>query len=120
MVLKRLRSREQFQAVLSGKVVSKSHHFALHHLCLDTQQTDDRTCLFPHSLVYVGAMTPKRWAKSAVTRNAIKRQVYSMCDSLKTESANSAFLVRLKQQFSRVDFISAASGVLSGALRREL
>ena len=118
--MRRLKSREQFQAVLAGRVASKTPHFVLHHLCLDTQPIQDAVCLFPYRGVYVGAMTPKRWAKNAVTRNAIKRQMYPMLNSLQAVPSNSAFLVRLRKQFSRSDFISATSTVLKKAVKREL
>ena len=34
--------------------------------------------LFSIEDVWMGALVPKRWARRAVTRNAIKRQIYSV------------------------------------------
>ena len=67
---------------------------------------------------WLGAMVPKRWAKRAVTRNAIKRQIYAV-------SANSpllpqAHVVRLRATFDRKQFVSASSDVLKVAVRDEL
>ena len=68
----------------------------------------------------MGAMTPKRWAKRAVTRNAIKRQIYTVSASLTSPSAQAAFLVRLRREFSRKDYTSATSTALKEAVRAEL
>lgn len=65
-------------------------------------------------------MAPKRWAKRAVTRNAIKRQIYTLCAKLDSAQSNAAFLVRLRREFSRKDFVSASSVVLKDAVKEEL
>lgn len=76
--------------------------------------------LFPLSGVWLGAMVPKRWAKRAVTRNTIKRQIYQV--SLGSESAllERAHLVRLRSAFDRRHFVSATSDALKVAVRAEL
>ena len=65
-------------------------------------------------------MTPKRWAKRAVTRNAIKRQIYTVSASLTSPIPQAAFLVRLRREFSRKDFPSATSDALKETVRAEL
>ena len=69
-------------------------------------------------------MVPKRWAKRAVTRNAIKRQIYTVSTSLQhdlmTPVSPVAFLVRLRREFSRQVFTSASSAALKEAVRAEL
>ena len=65
-------------------------------------------------------MAPKRWAKRAVTRNAIKRQIYTVSASLKSHLPQAAFLVRLRREFSRKDYPSASSTALKDAVRSEL
>ncbi|CAN5536553.1 hypothetical protein BH11PSE7_BH11PSE7_11610 [soil metagenome] len=65
-------------------------------------------------------MLPKRWAKRAVTRNAIKRQIYNVCDDLASSMPRAAHVVRLRSAFDRATFISATSVELKRAVRAEL
>lgn len=68
----------------------------------------------------MGAMVPKRWAKRAVTRNAIKRQIYSVSPQFQTSLPAHAHLVRLRTTFDRTHFVSASSLALKAAVRAEL
>ena len=68
----------------------------------------------------MGAMVPKRWAKRAVTRNAIKRQIYIVSAEFSPPEQTAAFVVRLRRDFSRKTFISATSDLLKQAIRSEL
>ena len=68
----------------------------------------------------MGAMVPKRWAKRAVTRNAIKRQIYSVSPQFQTSLPAHAHLVRLRTTFDRTQFVSASSLALKAAVRAEL
>ena len=88
--MQRLKTRPQFQAVLGGTVLAKTSHFALHRLELDAV-VSGITMLFPSRTSWVGAMVPKRWAKRAVTRNAVKIQIYIMSASLTSIAASGAF-----------------------------
>lgn len=65
-------------------------------------------------------MVPKRWAKRAVTRNAIKRQIYSVSPQFQTSLPAHAHLVRLRTTFDRTQFVSASSLALKAAVRAEL
>lgn len=65
-------------------------------------------------------MVPKRWAKRAVTRNAMKRQIYNVSHQFEDDLLAAAYLVRLRAGFDSKLFVSAASAVLQLALRREL
>jgi ribonuclease P protein component len=65
-------------------------------------------------------MVPKRWAKRAVTRNTIKRQIYAVSESQSAAFAESAYVVRLRAGFDRSQFISASSTLLKAAVRQEL
>lgn len=122
--MQRLKTRPQFQAVLSGDLVGKTNHFALHRIELDAPNLAAAPAmfapLFPLKATWLGAMAPKRWAKRAVTRNAIKRQIYTVSASLKQQFPQAAFLVRLRREFSRKDFASASSAALKEAVRAEL
>lgn len=76
--------------------------------------------LFPVQDVWLGAMVPKRWAKRAVTRNAIKRQIYTVSADYSHQYPQAAYVVRLRRDFSRKEFISATSELLKQAVRAEI
>lgn len=115
-----LKSRPQFQAVLAGATVARSAHFALHRLALPASA--DGTCspLFAADDAWLGAMVPKRWARRAVTRNTIKRQVYALGLSFEAALCHGAHVVRLHRAFDRQQFPSATSPALKVAVRAEL
>ncbi len=107
--MKRLKTRQQFQAVLGGETLARTPHFALHCTALNTgstQQTEQQN-LFAVQDVWLGAMVPKRWAKRAVTRNAIKRQVYTVGGDFAPLLHIAAHVVRLRSGFDRQRFVSA-------------
>jgi ribonuclease P protein component len=125
--VQRLQTRPQFQAVLAGAIVAKTTHFALHRNVLDAMnaqtvpaKTHHTPDLFPVQDVWVGAMAPKRWAKRAVTRNAIKRQIYTVSADFLPRSPQAAWVVRLRRDFSRKEFVSASSEALKQAVHGEL
>lgn len=122
--MNRLKTRPQFQAVLAGGTMARTAHFALHCTSLDGASgavaAQAVAPLFPVRSVWVGAMVPKRWAKRAVTRNTIKRQIYSVSAQFEARLAQKAHLVRLRSGFDRVQFISATSTVLKESVRAEL
>ena len=68
----------------------------------------------------LGVVVPKRWAKRAVTRNTIKRQVFSVSQDFEPELPVAAYVVRLRSGFDRSHFPSATSEPLKAALRLEL
>ncbi len=133
--MQRLKTRAQFQAVLAGSTIARSEHFALHRSTLlksdlvGSSESDGALKaaaivklrpLFPVHDLWLGAMVPKRWAKRAVTRNAIKRQIYAMCADFSPKQRPAAFVVRLRRDFSRKVFSSACSDQLKQAVRMEL
>jgi ribonuclease P protein component len=124
--VQRLKTRPQFQAALAGGTVSRTPHFALHRLNLPEAKplasTEDSHIapLFQTQEVWLGAMVPKRWAKRAVTRNAIKRQIYNVSAQFEVRLPCAAHVVRLRSGFDRQQFISATSPMLKLAVRQEL
>lgn len=129
--MQRLKTRPQFQAVLAGSVVARTAHFALHRneLHARTPQTGTEenkgeasrvSALFPVQSVWMGAMVPKRWARRAVTRNTIKRQIYTVSIDFFHACPQAAFVVRLRKEFSRQEFPSATSSDLKKAVRAEI
>jgi ribonuclease P protein component len=131
--VQRLKTRPQFQAALAGGTVARTAHFALHRLAL-TGTTDSPSTLIAHSGpapsqgqalfalldVWLGAMVPKRWARRAVTRNTIKRQIYTVSARFDGRLPVAAHVVRLRTSFDRQLFISATSERLKIAVRQEL
>jgi ribonuclease P protein component len=117
--MQRLKTRAQFQAVLAGATVARTAHFALHRCALDV--SSGAAPLFATRDVWLGAMVPKRWARRAVTRNAIKRQIYNV-SALAPEASlpQAAHVVRLRSGFDRKEFVSATSDKLKAAVRAEL
>ncbi|QNP47398.1 ribonuclease P protein component [Diaphorobacter aerolatus] len=69
---------------------------------------------------WLGAMVPKRWARRAVTRNAIKRQIYAAGAAFEQQLPMAAHVVRLRSTFDRKQFPSATSDALRLAVRKEL
>jgi ribonuclease P protein component len=124
---RRLRAQPQFEALRSSPALARTEHFVLHGLAL--QSPADTTAiqspaLFPGDGPWLGAVTPKRWAKRAVTRNLIRRQIYGVgaahVPALCTATPRTAFLVRLKTGYGVEQFRSAASSALRQAVRTEL
>lgn len=68
----------------------------------------------------MGAMVPKRWAKRAVTRNAIKRQIYNVSLQFEDDLPAAAYLVRLRAGFDARIHASAVSVAFKQAVRHEL
>jgi ribonuclease P protein component len=128
--VQRLKTRPQFQASLAGEIVSRTAHFALHRSALDLAPPVSGApdvpaparppALFGVEDVWLGAMVPKRWARRAVTRNAIKRQIYTVSATFAPRLPAAAHVVRLRSAFDRSRFVSATSDALKRAVRGEL
>lgn len=123
--MQRLKTRTQFQAVMAAGTVSRTVHFALHRAALDTPVppaalNTPTPPLFAKVDVWMGALVPKRWARRAVTRNAIKRQIYTLSASFTPGLPVAAHVVRLRSGFDRARFVSASSDALKRAVRIEL
>lgn len=116
--MQRLRSKAQFQAAMAGPPVAKTSHFALHLTSLEVKHGD--VLLFPMNCPWVGVLIPKRWAKRAVTRNTIRRQIYEVSRLIESELPCAGMVVRLRNEFSRKQFISATSDLLKQTVREEL
>lgn len=117
-LMQRLTSRPQFQAVMAGSTVSRTPHFALHRSDLDSSQAVRP--LFPIAEPWLGVLLPKRWAKRAVTRNSIRRQIYEAARVHGSLLPTAAYVVRLRSAFNRESYPSATSDALKQAVRNEL
>jgi ribonuclease P protein component len=116
-----LKNRAQFQAVLNAVTMARTTHFALHVLALDPSPLDAASRpLFALPGTWIGVMAPKRWARRAVTRNTIKRQILAVSREFEPLLPAAAHVVRLRCAFERAHFTSATSTALKKAVRLEL
>jgi ribonuclease P protein component len=129
--VQRLKTRAQFQTVMqAGGIVSRSAHFVLHRCAAQHLAHAPRRGAVPEALpvdaaavaatAWIGALLPKRWARRAVTRNALRRQIYSVAAQFEPRLPAAAHLVRLRAGFDPHLFVSAASEPLRRAVRGEL
>ena len=102
---------------MSCGVVCKTPHFVLHRW---NPALAPEAAPFFEGRLLVGALTPKRWAKRAVTRNLIKRQIYEVSALYAHELTPTAHVVRLRAEFDKRHFVSASSLALKKAARGEL
>ena len=106
---------------MAGSILARTSHFVLHRAPLHASRADDPAqALFAVDDVWLGAMVPKRWARRAVTRNTIKRQVYTVSQDFESSLTRAAHVVRLRSGFDRQHFVSATSDALKAAVRSEL
>lgn len=114
---------------MAGGTVSRTAHFVLHRAALGGAAGPDPVgrgdagtpALFAiQDEPWIGAVVPKRWAKRAVTRNGIRRQIYSVSASFASRLPAAAHVVRLRMDFARTQFTSAWSDPLARAVRGEL
>jgi ribonuclease P protein component len=130
--VQRLKTRAQFEAVMAGgATVSRTTHFALHRAPLQTAPAEDASPTGPGSRrsqalfavggePWLGVIVPKRWARRAVTRNAIKRQIYTVSQDYEAQMPAAAHVVRLRAGFDKAAFPSATSPALKKLVRQEL
>ncbi|MEJ8835595.1 ribonuclease P protein component [Ramlibacter sp. AN1133] len=142
--MQRLKTRAQYEAAMAGGTVSRTPHFVLHRAPLAASSSESSEApasstgaagavavpgakgrrakvLFPVvDDAWIGAVVPKRWAKRAVTRNGIRRQIYNVSETFASRLPAAAHVVRLRTDFARAQFPSAWSDALKVAVRGEL
>jgi ribonuclease P protein component len=91
-------------------VLAKTAHFVLHAAVPQGQM--------PPAL---GCIIPKRWAKRAVTRNMIRRQIFTVAEISTPRSWHTSHcVVRLRARFDPAIWVSAQSEGLRCAVREQL
>ena len=113
-----------------GATVARTEHFALHRAGFQPTGQESSSAgpgsersqaLFAvQGEPWIGAIVPKRWARRAVTRNAIKRQIYTVSQDFEARLPAAAHVVRLRAGFDKARFRSATSPELKEAVRAEL
>jgi ribonuclease P protein component len=119
------------QRALAAPVRARSAHFVLHctvpppivpelftELAPEPDRSVDNTDAASTGL---GLVVPKRWARRAVTRNLIRRQMREAARRHHLRIAvGAAVLLRQRAALDRARFPSAASAALREAVRAEL
>lgn len=105
--------------------IARTPHFVLHKLGVNAiEQTgpgfQKTPAPFVQGVLHMGALTPKRFAKKAVTRNTIRRLVYETTRAWAEKLEPNAYVVRLRASYNTEKFVSASSDVLKKALAQEL
>ncbi len=123
--MERLKQWSEFQAVMSAGTVARTPHFVLHQWQPTAKAStgsgfEETPALFADGVLKVGALTPKRWAKRAVTRNLIRRQIHAVSREFEKGLTPTAYVVRLRATFSTQQFASASSQLLKQTVCDEL
>ncbi len=116
---------------MAGGTISRTPHFVLHRGPLDAKsplpgsagpgaEPRAKALFAVQDEPWMGAVVPKRWARRAVTRNGIKRQIYNVSLAFEDRLSPAAHVVRLRTDFARKEFPSAWSEALKGVVRAEL
>lgn len=128
---------------MGAGALARSAHFVLHQRRVSTAHGGGvREAAPTLATPAIGVVLPKRWAKRAVTRNLIRRQIYALASEVLCPRAGAApslsaaaplssapsfsalppahYVVRLRAAFAPAQFVSAASSALRQAVRAEL
>ena len=110
---------------MSAGSVARTPHFVLHKWQSPVKAStgsgfEETPTLFVDGVLMMGALTPKRWAKRAVTRNLIRRQIHAVSREYEKGLKPTAYVVRLRATFNPQKFVSASSDVLKQTVRKEL
>ena len=122
--LKRIKAWAQFQQLMKHPPVARSKHFVVHRgatpgpVCEKTNPLDN--AVHPVKGLCLAALLPKRWAKRAVTRNAMRRQIYDAFALQQDKLVPVPHLVRLRAAMDPGVFTSAGSDPLKTAVRQEI
>jgi ribonuclease P protein component len=133
-VIGRLTSAADFQRVLQTRQLSRSPHFAAHHLrrrpglpVRETAQLSTAPGDVPAAPVddspsgwWLGLVVPKRHARRAVTRSLIKRQMREALRRHQQHLPPGQWVLRLRAPIDTRQFPSAASEALRALVRAEL
>lgn len=146
VTVRRLRQSSDFERVLAQPAAVANRYFALHGLRVlprsrakagppenDLSTSDAQ--LLPHPVnkssvpeplavdkhqLWLGVIVPKRFARRAVTRSLLKRQIRDGVGRYAHNFPPGMWVVRLRAGFGPNSYASAASQPLRAAVRKEL
>ena len=109
---------------MKNGILASSTHFALHALSHQAPVLRKKASA---GGLRLGALLPKRFAKRAVTRNLMRRQIYAVGAAYSPQLHRIAqepqcldLVLRLRKTFAVAEFSSASSQQLKSAARGEL
>lgn len=125
MPIQTLRSPAQFRFMLAQPPVARSSHFFLYcwpprQSATAVQMARFEALFVPVQVFHLGVILPKRFARRAVTRNLMRRQVYALARQLLAGHEKGAWLLRMRSGLDVHSFPSASSKALKQAMRAEL
>jgi len=110
----RMQHKDEFDLVMSSRQRVRTSHLVLHVALDDTSiQTTGPT----HRL---GLVVPKRWARRAVTRNAIRRLSLVAFQQIWKQLPAGGYVLRLAHAWDPTHYPSAWSRALSRSVRAEV
>jgi len=123
-----LGSWEEFKVVMDLGSACHSNWFVLHQVSLKTleAQTNPTPAVLSVGKDLIGsqkfgALVPKRWAKRAVTRNTVKRQIFNVFSKFQSKlQVEHAMVIRLRREIKKNEYKSARSGELVKKIQSEL
>lgn len=110
----RIQDKGEFDLVLSSRQRLRTSHLVL-HMAFDKPST--HTSRPTHRL---GLVVPKRWARRAVTRNAIRRLSVVAFQQKWNQLPSGSYVIRLAQAWDPAVYRSAWSNVLRQAVTAEV
>ncbi len=108
--------KEVFQEVLLIGAKTRTEHFTLHRINVPQDSLANPKL----ESLQIGVVVPKRLAKRAVTRNAIKRQAYSISRESANRYLNEQHVIRLNKEFDKKKYLSASSKLLKSEVNKEI
>jgi ribonuclease P protein component len=126
--MNRLGSWEEFKVVMDLGFTCHSSWFVLHQVSLNTLLAQINPTPAMVSITRglagnqkLGALVPKRWAKRAVTRNTVKRQIFNVFTEFQNKlQVEHAMVIRLRREIKKTDYKSAKSEELVLKIQSEL
>jgi len=124
--IKRIKAWAQFQQLMAYPPVARSQHFVVHRASDSVAttppgpQTGGAPPEMPLQGLCMATLIPKRWAKRAVTRNAVRRQIMAAFSHEQKSLPPVPHLVRLQSPFDAKAFNSASSVALKHAVSQEM
>ncbi|NBX15420.1 MAG: ribonuclease P protein component [Betaproteobacteria bacterium] len=125
--LKRIKAWAQFQQLMAYPPVARTQHFVVHRARDDVTTPNPQQCLTPADQgvmvaqgLCMATLIPKRWAKRAVTRNAVRRQIMTAFSNEQNNLMPVPHLVRLQSSFDIKTYNSASSETLKNAVAQEM
>jgi ribonuclease P protein component len=124
--IKRIKEWAQFQQLMAYPPVARTQHFVVHRgygkaaTAPSPEAHTHAHQVVPLQGLCMATLIPKRWAKRAVTRNAVRRQIMAAFGNAQKNLMPVPHLVRLQSSFDTKAFTSASSTALKNEVAQEV